>query len=123
MTWYLINLVLIFIKMRFIFKGKVFLHFYIETFSKNHVDPWCHKMCNPKYVSHLYSCSLYITIIRDARSLDNVNTESCEQTFKYGFKYIFFEIIFDLYLKMGKHVHICQVDERISVLDVFYRDF
>ena len=38
---------------------------------KNHVDPWCHKMCNPK----------------DARSLDGVNTESCEQTFKWVNKF------------------------------------
>ena len=22
---------------------------------KNHVDPWCHRMCNPKYNS-IYSC-------------------------------------------------------------------
>ena len=33
---------------------------------KNHKDPWYHKMCNPK----------------NGRSLDRVNTESCEQTFK-----------------------------------------
>ena len=34
---------------------------------KNHVDKWCHKFCNPK----------------DIRALDGVNTESCEQTFKW----------------------------------------
>ena len=60
---------------------------------KNHVDPWCHKMCNPK----------------DARSLDGVNTESCEQTFKWVNKFtsvkpmnesrffMFFTVIFDLH--------------------------
>ena len=60
---------------------------------KNHLDPWCHKMCNPK----------------DARSLDGVNTESCEQTFKWVNMFtsvksmneprfwMFFTIIFDLH--------------------------
>ena len=60
---------------------------------KNHVDPWCHRMCNPK----------------DARSLDGVNTESCEQTFKWVNKFtsvksmnesrffLFFTVIFDLH--------------------------
>ena len=66
----------------------LYTFFFIETFPKNHVDPWCHKMCNPKYVLHLYMCTFDIIIIRDARSLDNVNTESCEQTFKYGFIWI-----------------------------------
>ena len=63
---------------------------------KNHVDPWCHKMCNPK----------------DARSLDGVNTESCEQTFKWVNKFtsvksmnesrffLFFTVIFDPFISV-----------------------
>lgn len=60
---------------------------------RNHVDPWCHKHCNPK----------------DFRSLDGINTESCEQTFKWTNKFtavksmnesrfwMFFTLIFDLH--------------------------
>ena len=58
---------------------------------KNHVDAWCHQHCNPK----------------DVRDLDDINTESCEQTFKWVNEYkavksmndnrfwMFFTLIFD----------------------------
>lgn len=60
---------------------------------KNHVDPWCHQHCNPK----------------DVRELDGINTESCEQTFRWVNKFtavksmnesrffMFFTLVFDLH--------------------------
>ena len=59
----------------------------------NHVDPWCHKNCNPQ----------------DVRHLDGINTPICEQLFSAINKYtnakamneahffIFFLYIFDLH--------------------------
>ena len=57
------------------------------------MDPWCHKNCNPK----------------DVRALDGINTESCEQTFRWVNKFtavksmnesrffLFFTLVFDLH--------------------------
>ena len=67
---------------------------HVDSFHfKNHVDKWCHQHCNPK----------------DVRDLDNINTESCEQTFKWVNRFsavksmnesrffLFFTLVFDLH--------------------------
>ena len=67
---------------------------HIDNFHfKNHVDPWCHIHCNPK----------------DVRMLDGINTESCEQTFRWVNQFtsvkamndvrfwFFFTYVFDLH--------------------------
>ena len=85
---------------------------YVDNFHfKNHVDPWCHKMCNPK----------------DAEALDGVNTESCEQTFKWvnsftavksmnqSHFWMFFTVIFD-YHNLNKQKQLRSVVHPFSPL-------
>ena len=67
---------------------------YVDNFHfRNHTDAWCHAMCNPK----------------DSRELDGVNTEACEQTFKWCNQFtsvkgmneshfwFFFTVVFDMH--------------------------